>query len=82
MLCDDAGPEALRALEGVRHALVKEAIDLTEALQQVAPADLVEEITTSRKARQGSAVAVTRMVPATQPRDEGPSQVPGGSWSC
>jgi len=74
---DDAGPEALRALEGVRHALVKEAIDLTEALQQVAPAELVEEITTSRKARRGSA-AVTRMVRTTEAFDDGPRQVPWG----
>ena len=78
VLCDDAGPEALRALEGVRHALVKEAIDLTEALQQVAPAELVEEITTSRKARRGSAAAVTRMVRATEAFDDGPRQVPWG----
>ena len=78
VLSDDAGPEALRALEGVRHALVKEAIDLTEALQQVAPAELVEEITTSRKARRGSAVAVTRMVRTTEAFDDGPRQVPWG----
>ncbi len=68
---DDAGPEALRALETVRHALVKEAIDLTEALQQVAPAEVVEEITTSRKARRTQAAAVTRMVHATKTVDEG-----------
>ena len=52
---DDAGPEALRAIETVRHTLVKEAIDLTEALQQVAPPEMVEEITTSRKARRAGA---------------------------
>lgn len=75
---DDAGPEALRALEGVRHALVKEAIDLTEALQQVAPAELVEEITTSRKARRGEAVAVTRMVRTAEAFEDGPRQVPWG----
>jgi hypothetical protein len=72
---DDAGPEALRALETVRHALVREAIDLTEALQQVAPAEVVDEITTSRKARRSQA-AVTRMVHATKSADEGPRQVP------
>jgi hypothetical protein len=74
---DDAGPEALRAIETVRHALVKEAIDLTEALQQVAPAEVVEEITTSRKARR-TGTAVTRMVRTTNVADDGPSQVPWG----
>ena len=77
-LSDDASPEALRALETIRHALVKEAIDLTEALQQVAPPEMVEEITTSRKARRAAA-PVTRMVytAATGP-DRGPRQVPWG----
>ena len=74
---DDAGPEALRAIETVRHTLVKEAIDLTEALQQVAPAEVVEEITTSRKARR-TGTAVTRMVRTTSVADDGPSQVPWG----
>jgi hypothetical protein len=75
---DDAGPEALRAIETVRHALVKEAIDLTEALQQVAPAEVVEEITTSRKARRSQAAAVTRMVRTTKESDGGARQVPWG----
>jgi len=75
---DDAGPDSLRALEGVRHALVKEAIDLTEALQQVAPAEVVEEITTSRKARRSDAVAVTRMVRTTREIERPRSQVPWG----
>jgi len=75
---DDAGPEALRALETVRHALVREAIDLTEALQQVAPAEVVEEITTSRKARRSQAAAVTRMVRPTKEADDRPRQVPWG----
>jgi hypothetical protein len=44
-----AGPEAQGATESVRHALVKEAIDLTEALQQVLPAEAVKEITSSYK---------------------------------
>jgi hypothetical protein len=44
-----AGPEAQRAMENVRHALVKEAIDLTEAQQQVLPAESVKEITSSYK---------------------------------
>jgi len=77
-LSDDAGPEALRALEAIRHALVKEAIDLTEALQQVAPPEMVEEITTSRKARKAAA-PVTRMVYTAAARpDRGPSQIPWG----
>jgi hypothetical protein len=75
---DDAGPEALRAIETVRHTLVKEAIDLTEALQQVAPPEMVEEITTSRKARRTGAAPVTRMVTNTSQADAGPSQVPWG----
>ena len=75
---DDAGPEALRAIETVRHALVKEAIDLTEALQQVAPAEVVEEITTSRKARRSQAAAVTRMVRTTKESDGGAREVPWG----
>ncbi len=75
---DDAGPEALRAIEGVRHVLVKEAIDLTEALQQVAPAEVVEEITTSRKARRSGVAAVTRMVQSSPTLDEGRPQVPWG----
>jgi hypothetical protein len=77
-LSDDASPEALRALEAIRHALVKEAIDLTEALQQVAPPGMVEEITTSRKARKAAA-PVTRMVyTAAAGPDRGPRHVPWG----
>ncbi len=75
---DDAGPEALRAIETVRHTLVKEAIDLTEALQQVAPPEMVEEITTSRKARRAGAAPVTRMVRNTSQAPAGPSNVPWG----
>jgi len=77
-LSDDASPEALRALETIRHALVKEAIDLTEALQQVAPPEMVEGITTSRKARRTDAAAATRMVYTTKGEDSGPGQVPWG----
>lgn len=75
---DAAGTESLRALEAVRHGLVKEAIDLTEALQQVAPAEVVEEITTSRKARRSGVPPVTRMVQAAPRFDEGPRQIPWG----
>ena len=75
---DDAGPEALRAIETVRHALVKEAIDLTEALQQVAPPEMVEEITTSRKVRRTGAPPVTRMVTSTSPAAAEPSGIPWG----
>jgi hypothetical protein len=77
-LSDGASPEALRALETIRHALVKEAIDLTEALQQVAPPEMVEGITTSRKARRTDAAAATRMVYTTKGEDSGPGQVPWG----
>jgi hypothetical protein len=77
-LSDDASPEALRALETIRHALVKEAIDLTEALQQVAPPGMVEEITTSRKARKAEATPVTRMLHTANVPDRGPRQVPWG----
>jgi len=70
VLSDDASPEALRSLEGVRHALVKEAIDLTEALQQILPAEVVEEITTSRKAKRAEPVAAARIVHST-PSGEG-----------
>jgi hypothetical protein len=66
VLSDDAGPEAQRALEGIRHALVKEAIDLTEALQSVASPQLVEEVTSSRKARRAEPTPGTRVV-FTQP---------------
>ncbi|MCX5732498.1 MAG: hypothetical protein NTY18_14380, partial [Deltaproteobacteria bacterium] len=77
-LSDDASPDALRAIEAVRHALVKEAIDLTEALQQVAPPEMVEEITKSRKARK-AAGPVTRMVyTEATGHDRGPRQVPWG----
>ncbi len=75
---EDVAPEVLRALEGIRHALVKEAIDLTEALQQVAPADVVEEITTSRKARRTVAAPVTRVVRAQAEPEREPSHVPWG----
>ena len=75
---EDVGPEVLRALEAVRHALVKEAIDLTEALQQVAPAELVEEITTSRKARRPAPAPVTRVVRAQKEPEREASQVPWG----
>jgi hypothetical protein len=68
-LADEAAPEALRAIEAVRHDLVREAIDLTEALQQVAPPEVVEELTSSRKARRGK-VAVTRIVrPPPEPEE-------------
>jgi hypothetical protein len=78
-LSDDARPEDLRALEGVRHALVKEAIDLTEALQQVLPAEVVEEITTSRRARKAQAAPATRMVyEQAAPEREPRRQVPWG----
>jgi hypothetical protein len=75
---DDAAPEALRAVEAVRHELVREAIDLTEALQQVAPAELVEEITTSRKARRSDVVPITRMVKPAREIAEPRRQVPWG----
>jgi hypothetical protein len=75
---DDAAPETLRALEAVRHALVKEAIDLTEALSKVAPSDVVEEITTSRRARRTETASVTRMVYTTEGPDREPRQVPWG----
>jgi hypothetical protein len=75
---DDAAPEALRAIETVRHALVKEAIDLTEALQQVAPPELVEDVTKSRKARRARAATGTRMLRNVEAEDDGPRQVPWG----
>jgi hypothetical protein len=75
---DDAGPEVLRAIETVRHTLVKEAIDLTEALQQVAPPEMVEEITTSRKVRRTGTAPVTRMIQNTSQADAGPSSFPWG----
>jgi hypothetical protein len=77
-LSDDARPEDLRALEGVRHALVKEAIDLTEALAQVLPAEVVEEITTSRKARKAQVAPVTRMVYEQAAPERERRQVPWG----
>ena len=77
-LSDGASPEALRALETIRHALVKEAIDLTEALQKVATPDLVEEITRSGKARKGAGAPQTRMVYTANSPDRGPRQVPWG----
>jgi len=76
VVSDDASPDALRALETVRHDLVKEAIDLTEALQQVLPAEVVEEITTSRKARKADPTPVTRMVHTTVDEQGSSSQVP------
>jgi hypothetical protein len=75
---DDASPEALRALEMVRHGLVKEAIDLTDALQQVLPADVVEEITTSRKAKRAEPAPVTRMVHPAPPRERERAGLPWG----
>jgi hypothetical protein len=77
-LSDDARPEDLRALEGVRHALVKEAIDLTDALQQVLPAEVVEEITTSRRARKAQAAPATRMVYEQAAPERERRQVPWG----
>jgi hypothetical protein len=75
---DDASPEALRALEMVRHGLVKEAIDLTEALQQVLPAEVVEEITTSRKAKRAEPTPVTRMVYPAAAREGERTGLPWG----
>jgi hypothetical protein len=58
---------------------VKEAIDLTEALQQVLPAEVVEEITTSRRARKAQAAPATRMVyEQAAPEREPRRQVPWG----
>jgi hypothetical protein len=75
---DDASPEALRSVEMVRHGLVKEAIDLTEALQQVLPADVVEEITTSRKAKRPEPAPVTRMVHPAPAQESERSGLPWG----
>jgi len=75
---DDASPEAMRALETIRHALVKEAIDLTEALQQVATPEMVEEITKIGKARKAAPTPATRMVYTANGLDRGPRQVPWG----
>ena len=71
-------PEALRALETVRHALVKEAIDLTEALQQVAPAEVVGRSPPAGRPGARRPRAVTRMVHATRTSTEGRRQVPWG----
>jgi len=78
VLSDDASPDALCSLEGVRHALVKEAIDLTEALQQILPADVVEEITTSRKAKRAEPAPVTRVVHSMPKAERERPQVPWG----
>ena len=74
-LSDDATPEALRAIENVRHAVVKEAIDLTEAVQRVVPADVVAEITGSRPLRRGPA---TRMLYSTAGAGVGERPKPWG----
>jgi hypothetical protein len=76
VLSDEASPEELRALETVRHALVKEAIDLTEALQKVLPTGAVEEITSSRKARRAVQAPVTRMVSTTPSAEQERSRTP------
>lgn len=52
-----SGAPVQRELEPVRNGLVREAIDLTEALAQVAPAAMVEEITATRKMAPSAAAA-------------------------
>ncbi len=75
---DDSVPEALRSVEAVRHALVREAIDLTEALQKVAPADVVVEITTSRKAHRPQPTPAPRPVQPVVVAEAPSRQVPWG----
>jgi len=61
-LGEGAAPEALRIIENVRHAVVREAIDLTEAVQRVVPAEVVAEITASRPLGRAAA---TRLLSST-----------------
>ena len=81
VLCDDAGPEPLRALERVRHALVKEAIDLTEALQQVAPADGRGD---HHQSQDAARLGGGGHPDGAEHRDlrRGPRRFPGGWWWC
>jgi len=62
-MSEGATPEALRIIENVRHAVVKEAIDLTEAVQRVVPAEVVAEITSARPLGRG---AETRVIFSTR----------------
>ena len=50
-MSEGATPEALRVIESVRHAVVKEAIDLTETVQRIVPAEVVAEITSAQPLR-------------------------------
>ncbi|HVP68991.1 MAG TPA: hypothetical protein VMT17_17200 [Anaeromyxobacteraceae bacterium] len=61
-LSEGATPDALRIIENVRHAVVREAIDLTEAVQRVVPAEVAAEITASRPVGRAAA---TRLLYST-----------------
>ncbi len=74
-MSEGASPGALRVLENVRHAVVKEAIDLTEAVQRVVPAEVVAEITASHALKRGAA---TRMIYSTSGVGEGERPTPWG----
>jgi len=57
-MSEDANPEALRTIESIRHAVVREAIDLTEAVQRIVPAEVAAEITSSRPVGRGAETRV------------------------
>lgn len=73
---EGADAAALRAMESVRHALVREAIDLTEAMQRVLPADAVEEITSSYRPRADTPAPPGRSLPRAPAARSEPRSVP------
>jgi len=69
-MSEGATPEALRAIENVRHLLVKEAIDLTEAVQRLVPEGTAEIAVSEGLPAAGARVPGTRLIYNVKGRDE------------
>ena len=74
-MSEGGSPEALRTIESIRHAVVREAIDLTEAVQRIVPAEVAAEITQSRPVGRG---AETRVLFASAGTEKHQGKVPWG----
>jgi hypothetical protein len=76
-MSEGAGPEALRAIENVRHLLVKEAIDLTEAVQRLVP-EGTAEIAVAVAGPAAPQVPGTRVLSNVKGRNDVVRQTPWG----
>jgi hypothetical protein len=77
-MSEGATPEALRAIENVRHLLVKEAIDLTEAVQRLVPEGTAEIAVTGDGAAARARVPGTRLIYTVSGRDRTETPKPWG----